>query len=178
MIGTYAAAAHAAPSDARVPPMTTSTRASLTGRIAVLVVSLACASLLAGAVAAHAATIVYAPENFPEYQQQLAGGKIKAVTINRRLRSLRITLTDGHYVLAHYKPREQKKVDAALKLKGVPVTLLTPAEAAKEVGNKKLKAKKPVKHKLRYIAGGVLIVVIIIVGVVLLVRRRRYSAEY
>jgi hypothetical protein len=158
--------------------MITSTRAPLTGRIAVLVVTLACASLLAGSVAARAATIVYAPESFSEYQQQLAAGKIKAVTINRRLRSLRVTLTDGRYVLAHYEPRGQKKVDAELKLHGVPLKLLTPAEAAKEVGNKKLKAKKPVKHKLRYIAGGVLIVVIIIVGAVLVVRRRRYSAEY
>ncbi len=158
--------------------MITTTRASLTARIAVLAVSLACASLLAGPVAARAATIDYTPESFAEYQQQLAAGKIKAVTINRRLRSLRVTLTDGRYVLAHYEPRGQKKVESLLKLHGVPVKLLTPAEAAKEVGPKKLRAKKPVKHKLRYIAAGVLVVVIIIVAAVLLIRRRRYSAEY
>jgi hypothetical protein len=152
--------------------MITTTRAPLTARIAVLVASLACASLLAGPVAAGAATIAYAPESFTEFEHQLSGGKIKAVTINKRVRSLRVTLTDGSYVLARYKPKEEKKVAAALQAKHVPVTLLTPTEANKEV---KGKAKKPAKHKLRYIAAGVLVVVIIIVGAVLLIRRRRYS---
>jgi hypothetical protein len=153
--------------------MITSTRASLTARIAVLVASLACAALFAGALAARAATIAYAPESFTEYEQQLKGGKIKAVTINKRVRSLRVTLTDGSYVLARYKPKEEKKVAAALQARHVPVTLLTPTEAGKEV-----KAKKPAKHKLRYIAAGVLVVVIIIVAAVLLIRRRRYSDDY
>jgi roadblock/LC7 domain-containing protein len=155
--------------------MITSTRASLTTKIAVLVASLACASLLAGAVAARAATIIYAPESFTEYEHQLAGGKIKAVTVNKRVRSLRVTLTDGRYVLARYKPKEEEKAVAVLQAKHVPVTVLMPAEASKEF---KAQPKKPVKHKLRYIAAGVLIVVIIIVGAVLLIRRRRYRDEY
>lgn len=138
-----------------------------------LVASLACASLLASACAAGAATIAYAPESFTEYEQQLNSGKIKAVTINKRVRSLRVTLTDGSHVLARYKPKEEKKVAAVLQAKHVPVALLTPTEAGKEV-----KAKKPVKHKLRYIAAGVLVVVIIIVVAVLLIRRRRYSDDY
>ena len=155
--------------------MITTTTASLPVRIAVLVASLAFASLLLAAPATRAATIAYAPESFSEYEQQLNAGKIKAVTINKRVRSLRVTLTDGRYVLARYKPKEEKKVAAALQAKHVPVALLTPTEASKEV---KGKAKKPAKHKLRYIAGGVLVVVIIIVVAVLLIRRRRYSDDY
>jgi hypothetical protein len=155
--------------------MITSTRASLTARISVLFVSLACAWLLAGAVAANAATIAYTPESYAEYQQQLASGKVKAVIINKRVRSLRVTLTDGRHVLAKYKPKEEKQAAAALQAKHVPATVLTPAQGIKEL---KAVPKKPVKHKLRYIAGGVLIVVIIIVAAVLLIRRRRYAEDY
>jgi len=141
----------------------------------VLVASLACASLLAGAVAVRAATIVYTPESLSEYEQQLNSGKIKAVTINKRRRSLRVTLDDGSYVLAHYLPKGEQQAAAALQAKHVPVTFLTLAQATKEAN---AQPKKPAKHKLRYIAAGVLVVVIIIVAAVLLIRRRRYSAEY
>jgi hypothetical protein len=155
--------------------MITTTRASLTARIAVLAASLACASLLAGPVAAGAATIVYAPESFSVYEQQLNSGKIRAVTINKHLRSLRVTLDDGSYVLARYKPKEEKKTAAALEAKHVPVVVLTSSEASKEA---KTGPKKAHKHKIRYIAAGVLIVVIIVVAVVLLIRRRRYREDY
>ena len=50
------------------------------------------------------------------------------------------------------------------------MTVLTPAEAASEVVNA---SKKPVHHKLRYIAGGILVVVIVVVGAVLIVNRKR-----
>jgi hypothetical protein len=155
--------------------MIKTTRASLTARIAVLVASLACASLLAGPVAAGAATIVYAPESLSVYEQQLNGGKIKAVTINKRVRSLRVTLDDGSYVLAHYAPKGEQQAAAALEAKHVPVVVLSPTEASREL---KSEPKKPAKHKLRYIAAGVLIVVIIIVAAVLLIRRRRYRDDY
>ncbi len=90
--------------------MIKTTRASLTARIALLVASLAVASLLVGPVAAGAATtIVYSPESLSVYEQQLDSGKIRAVTINKHLRSLRVTLDDGSYVLARYKPKEEKK---------------------------------------------------------------------
>ena len=169
-------AAHAAPGDARVPPMIKTTRASLTARIALLVASLAVASLLVGPVAAGAATtIVYAPESLSVYEQQLNSGKIRAVTINKHLRSLRVTLDDGSYVLARYKPKEEKKAAAALEAKHVPVVVLTSSEASKEA---KAGPKKAHKHKIRYIAGGVLIVVIIIIAAVLLIRRRRYREDY
>jgi hypothetical protein len=148
--------------------MIATTRAFLTAKIAVCVALLACASLLPAAVAAGAAiTVAYQNETFKQYEQQLAGAQIQSVTINKRLRSLRITLKDGRYVLAKYKAHEEPTVAAALEAKHVPVTALAPSEALKEV------AKKPVHHKLRYIAGGILIVVIVIVGAVLYINRRR-----
>jgi hypothetical protein len=119
------------------------------------------------AAVASGASIVYQNETFPQYEQQLAGGQIQSVTINKRLRSLRITLKDGRYVLAKYGKHEEPKVAAALEAKHVAVTVLTPTVAQREV------PKKPAHHKLRYIAGGVLIVVIVIVGAVLYINRKR-----
>jgi cytochrome bd-type quinol oxidase subunit 1 len=150
--------------------MPATTRAQFTTRIALCVVSLACAALLLTAGAAAAATTPnYQPESFKTYEQQLASGQIQAVTVNKKLRSLRITLKDGSYVLAKYGPKEEPKNVAALEAKHVPVTILTPTEAAKQV------TKKPVHHKLRYIAGGIIIVVILIIGAVLYVNRKRQS---
>jgi hypothetical protein len=150
-----------------IPP----TRASLTTKIAVCVASLACACLLPTAVAAAAeSTVTYQKESFTEYEKQLAGAQIQSVTINKRVRSLRITLKDGRYVLAKYAPHEEPKIAVALQAKGVPVTLLQPAEVTKEA------SAKPVHHKLRYIAGGILVVVIVVVGIVLYVDRKRKRA--
>jgi xanthine/CO dehydrogenase XdhC/CoxF family maturation factor len=148
--------------------MNSSTRAPRSGRIAVCVVSLACACLALGAVAAAAdATIDYQKESYAEYKQQLAGAQIAAVTINKRLRSLRVTLNDGRYVLARYNKHEEPAVAAALQAKKVPVTVLTPTEAVNE------EKAQPRHHKLRYIAGGIVIVVIVIVAAVLLFNRKR-----
>jgi hypothetical protein len=119
-----------------------------------------------GASASAAEPVVhYTKESLPEYEKQLAGGQIRAVTINKFLRSLRITLKDGRYVLATYPKHEEANTAAALKAKGVPVTVLLPVAAQKEA------KAKPIHHKLRYIAGG-----IVIVGAVLLVDRRRKVA--
>ncbi len=146
----------------------TMTKASLTTKFAVLLAALALASLIPAALAGAAeGTIHFAPESFAQYQQQLAAGKIKAVTINKRLRSLRLTLNDGSYYLAKYQPHEEPKTLSELKAKGVAVNVLQSSEAVKEV------AKKPVKHKLRYIAGGIVVVVVVVVGLVLYVDRKR-----
>jgi hypothetical protein len=160
------AATHVAPSDGRVPAMTAKTRASITARIALSVALLACTSVLPASAAA-AASIVYQNETFAQYQQQLAGGQIQSVTINKRLRSLRITLKNGSYVLAKYAKHEEPTVAAALAAKHVAVTVLAPSVAIKEV------PKKAAHHKLRYIAGGIVIVVIVIVGAVLYINRKR-----
>lgn len=131
-----------------------------------------CAALGAGLAAAEEPKIDYVPESYGTYQQQLASGQIQAVTINKRLRSLRVTLKNGKYVLAKYQAHEEPKVAAALEAKGVTPTILQPATALKEAQS------KPKHHKLRYIVGGVLIVVIVVVGAVLLIdRRRKLAAE-
>jgi ATP-dependent Zn protease len=152
--------------DARVLAMITTTTPSFTTKIAVFV-ALVAGALLLSAPAISAAAITYQDESYAEFQQQLAGGQIQAVTINKRLGTLRTTLKDGRYVLAKYGRKGEPKAAAALAAKHVPVTVLTSAQAKKEI------PKKAVHHKLRYIAGGVLIVVILLVGAVLFIRSRR-----
>lgn len=146
--------------------MITTTRASLATIVALCIALLAGASLPAGAVAAagSSAVIAYQKEGFKVYEQQLAGGQIEAVTINKRLRSLRVTLKNGQHVLARYKPKGESSAAAALQAKGVPVTVLSTTEAASE---------KPAHHKLRYIVGAAVIVVLVIVATVLFVDRKR-----
>ena len=148
--------------------MIASKRASLTPRILLLLACLLCAGALASPVAAGAAegSITYTHESFQQYQKQLAAGEITAATINKKVRSVHLTLKDGRHVLAKYAAHEEPKVASALQAKGVPVSVLSKAAADKE-------AKKSVHHKLRYIAGGILIAVIVVVGGVLLWDRRR-----
>jgi len=150
--------------------MIATTRAFLTATIAVFAVSLAGFTLLDVAVAAGAAPpLHYQHETFKEYEQQLDGGHVGSVEINKRVGSVRVTLKNGQKFVAKYKRKEEKNVAAALQAKGVPVSVLKPTEASKEV----VKVNKTIHHKLRYIAGGILIVVIVIVGAVLFISRKR-----
>lgn len=146
------------------------TRAPLAGTPAVILCCLIASLLLAIAPAGAAAGVHYTKESLQTYEQQLSGGQIASVIINKRVGSVRVTLKDGSHVLAHYLSHEEPKVAAALEAKGVPFTVLRPSEAVKEA------SKTPVKHKLRYIAGGILVLVVIVVGIVLLVDRRRKAA--
>jgi hypothetical protein len=146
--------------------MIATTRASLLATTAALLICLACAATLSVAVAAGAeGTVSYTKESLQEFEKQLAAKQIASVIINKRVRSLRTTLKDGRHVLARYAAKGEHKVAADLAAKGVPVEVLKPAAAAKEVPKK--------AHKLRYIAGGIVIVVIVVVGGVLLWDRRR-----
>jgi hypothetical protein len=150
--------------------MITTLRVSLTSKIAVAVACLMCVSALAAATAMGTqAAVHFQKESLQAYEQQLSGGQIQAATFNKKVRSLHLTLKDGRHVLVKYAAHEQPKLAGALAAKQIPVTVLKPAVAAKE-------AAKPVHHKLRYIAGGILVVVIVIVGGVLLVDRRRKLA--
>jgi hypothetical protein len=147
------------------------TLVSLTPRIALLLACLSCALLLgAGLAAAGESTITYKHESLQEYEKQLAEGKIQAASINKVVRSIRITLKDGSYVLAKYNKGEEPKVKHALLAKGVTPTILSHAQATKE-------AKVSPKHKLRYIAGGIVIVVLIVVGGVLFIDRKRKASR-
>ena len=64
---------------------------------------------------------------------------------------------------------ERPKVEKELRAKHVAVTVLSPAAAKCE------EKAQPKKHKIRYIAGGVLILIAIIVVIVLVIRRRRMT---
>jgi|SRR5665213_1442334 len=152
--------------------MIATTTASLTRKIALFAACLGCLFVLTAAVASAAEpAVTYTKESMHAYEQQLSSAQIQAATFNKKVRSLRLTLKDGRHVLVKYQPHEETKLAAALQAKSVPVTILKPAVAAKE-------AAKPVHHKLRYIAGGILVLVIIVVGAVLLVdRRRKLAAE-
>jgi ATP-dependent Zn protease len=132
--------------------------------------------LLALAVLALAASgaqgAAYQKESFSEFEAQLKAGQIHEATINKRVRSVRLTLTDGRLVLTKYAPHEEPYVIRQLRTHHVPTTILTVTQAKKEQG------KRPIHHKLRYIVGGVVIAVVVIVGgVVLYNRRRRFAAE-
>jgi hypothetical protein len=141
--------------------------ASLTHKLLLCLACMTVAAIIPNAVAAGAeGTITYTHESYQSYEKQLAAGQVQAVTINKRLRSLHVTLKDGSHVLAKYAAHEEPKVVSGLKAKGVTPTIESKAQALKE-------ATKPAKHKLRYIAGGILVVVVVVVGAVLLVDRRR-----
>jgi hypothetical protein len=157
--------------------MIAKTRPSPIVKLLVAVALLGCAFQAPAALAAKAAppvgTIDYQPESYAEYQKQLAAGQIQTVTINKRLRSLRIALKDGRYVLAKYQPKEEAKVAGVLASAHVPVVVLTSTAALAEV------KAKPVHHKIRYIAGGILLVlIVVVVGVLFLRRRRAAAADY
>jgi hypothetical protein len=156
--------------------MIKTTRASLTATIAVFASSLACASLLPAAVAAGATapTALYTHESLQEYQQQLAGGQVGSVEINKRVGSVRVTLKNGKKFVAKYKRKEEPKIAAALTAQHVPFSILAKSLAAQEVVKG---PKKAIHHKLRYIVGGIAVAVVVIVGAVLLINRRRKHAS-
>jgi hypothetical protein len=137
-----------------------------TAGLTVAIALLACVAGLALSPAAFAAP-KYQKESEAEFQRQLSAGEIREAIINKRVRSVRVTLTDGSRRLARYPAKQEPRVFTELRAKGVSVTVLTPAAAKSEA------AKAPVHHKLRYIAGGILVAVIVVVGGVLLYNRRR-----
>jgi ATP-dependent Zn protease len=135
---------------------------------ALSIASLALAVLALAASAALGA-VGYQHESLQEFEAQLKGRQIHEATINKRLRTVRLSLTDGRHMLAEYAPHEEPKVLAELTARHVPVTVLGKAQAKKTT-------KKPA-HKLRYIAGGIVIAVVVIVGGVMLYNRRRRAME-
>ena len=134
--------------------------------VAALIVMLAFAALPAATMAAPE-TISYEHESEAAFRQQLASRQIRSAIINKRLRSLRLTLKDGGHVLAHYPAHSERKVARELKAKHVAVTVLSKGEAEGEA------KKVPRHHKIRYIVGGVVIALVVIAGAIFLIRRRR-----
>lgn len=134
-------------------------------KAAIVRAALVCVSLALLAVPAYAAGVHFQSESLPAYERQLAHGEIHADSFHPASAGghLHVSLNDGRHMTVAYAPSEQAKLVADARAKGVHVLLATatPRHAT------------PAKHKLRYIAGGILIAVILIVLVVLLVGRRR-----
>jgi hypothetical protein len=112
-------------------------------------------------------TVDYTKEDLSQYEDQLNGNQIESVVVNKRTRSLRVTLTNGQHVFAKYGKKQGPKYYAAIRARHVPITFLSPAAVKAEQGS-----KHP-GHKIRYIAGGVLIAVIMIAGGILYFNRGR-----
>jgi hypothetical protein len=134
--------------------------------VAALIVTLAFAAATCSAALAQG-TVSYEKESEAAFRQQLASRQIRSAVINKRLRSLRLTLKDGRYVLAHYPKHAEPRVARELKAKGVHVTVLSKGQAESEA------KKVPRHHKIRYIVGGVVIGLVVIAGAIFFIRRRR-----
>ncbi len=122
------------------------------------------------AVPAGAAAVHFEKESLQAYEGQLHHGAVHAVTFHPGTSTghLHISLNNGGHMTVTYASSQQTKLVAQART----------ANARVKIGNVTAKPKKaaPVKHKLRYIVGGVLIVVILVVLVVLLIGRRRVVA--
>ncbi len=120
------------------------------------------------AVPAGAAAVHFEKETLQAYEAQLHHGQIHALTFHPgpTIGHLHISLNNGAHMTVAYAIDEQGKLVAQARTSGARVKVAA-------VTTKKTTA---VKHKLRYIAGGILILVIIIVLIVLLIGRRRAVA--
>ena len=141
------------------------------GALWALPVAIACVTFAPLAIGAQG-TVSYEHESEAAFRQQLAARQIRAVTINKRLRTLRITLKDGRYVLARYPAHTEPRVARELKAKGAAVSVLSKAQAEAQA------KKVPRHHKIRYIVGGVVIALVVVAAVVFLIRRQRRLADY
>jgi len=136
---------------------------------ALAVLCTAILSLLVAAPALAAGTH-FERESLKSYEGQLHKGEVHALTFHPATGGsaghLHISLNNGEHMTVTYVAGEQGKLVAQAQAAGARVKVAT-ATAKKAA---------PVKHKLRYIAGGILIVVIVVVLIVLLVGRRRAAA--
>jgi hypothetical protein len=137
----------------------------LRSTLAALCMTVAVLTAVASAGAAEA--VHYTKESLAQFERQMNTGLIQAAVFNKKVGSIRVTLTNGEHLLVHYGKHEGPPLEAKLKARHVAVSVLSTAAA-----NKELK-EAPKHHKLRYIAGGIVLAVIIVVGAVLLVNRRR-----
>jgi magnesium-transporting ATPase (P-type) len=135
-----------------------------------LAVLCATALVVAAALPAVAAAIHFEKETLQAYEAQLRKGEVHALTFHPgsggAVGHLHISLNNGEHMSVTYATGEQSNLVARARAAGARVKV---AAAAK-------KKPAPVKHKLRYIAGGILIVVIVVVLIVLFVGRRRAAA--
>jgi hypothetical protein len=129
----------------------------------------ACLALTAAALAGPALAVTFQKESVQAYEGELHKGEVHAVTFHPGSPTghLHISLNNGGHMTVAYASAEQAKLEAAARAANTRVKVASVTAKSKAA---------PVKHKLRYIVGGVLIVVIIVVLVVLLIGRRRAVA--
>lgn len=142
--------------------MNRSTKRSASVLVAVSVVLM----LSMAAISATAAGVHFVKESKQAYEGQLHKGEVHAVSFHpgNPTGHLHISLNNGGHMTVAYASAEQAKLVATARV----------ANARVKIGSATAKPKAaPVKHKLRYIVGGILIVVIVVVLVVLLIGRRR-----
>jgi hypothetical protein len=142
--------------------MTGLMRLRVLGLAVLLVLCVACA-VPAAPLAKTAPT--YRHETVQAYESQLKKGEIASAAFNRRARNLHLVLRNGERVLYNYPAGDVPKLEAALKAKKVPVSVL-----------RKQHVKKAAKHTRRYIAIGVA-AVIVIAGLVFVLSRRRRARD-
>jgi hypothetical protein len=121
------------------------------------------------AVPAGAATAHFEKESLQAYEAQLHHGQVHALTFHPGTTTghLHISLDNGGHMTVEYAVTEQGKLLAQAHA----------ANARVKLAAAQTKKAAATKHKLRYIAGGILIAVIVIVLMVLLIGRRRAVAE-
>jgi hypothetical protein len=137
-----------------------------------VVLAAACALLVAAVIAlpAGAATVIhFQQEGVQAYVVQLHKGEVHALTFHPGTTTghLHISMDNGKHYTVAYASSEQGKLVAEAQA----------GHARVQIAAVQVKKTAPVKHKLRYIAGGILIVVIIVVLIVLLIGRRRALAD-
>ena len=150
-----------------IPPR----RASLTSLIRTSAVSVLCllgASMVIAATALGATPIHFEPESLTALEGQLHHGQVHALSIHPAATTghIHVSLNDGRHMTVPFATTDQAHLIALAGASGTPVV----------VAKAKPKAKAA-KHKLRYIAAGILVIVIIVVAGVLLVDRRRKLGE-
>jgi hypothetical protein len=119
------------------------------------------------AASADAARIVYEPVSETVFLHELHTGQVSSASINKREGLVHATLKDGSHVRFKYHKHQEPHARAEIAAAGVPVAVLTEAQAKAEI------AEIPVHHKLRYIAAAIIVVVVVVVAAVLLLYRRR-----
>jgi hypothetical protein len=135
--------------------------------VAALLGCLLCAAVTASALAATA--IHFQKETLPALEKQLRSHEVHALVLHPKPSPghIHASLSNGSHMTIVYAPSEQERIVALARAQGTPVA----------VAVKSTTVKKPVHHKLRYIAGGILVAVIVVVAVVLLIDRRRKLHE-
>ncbi len=140
-------------------------------RAGLLAVGLACACLVVSGSALGATTAIhFEPESLSALKVQLGHHEVHLLSFHPAgsVGHIHVSLNGGRHMTVSYSSSEQAALVALAHTDGTRVLVATAKPKA---------AAKPVHHKLRYIAAGILVVVIVVVAAVLLIDRRRKLGE-